>query len=255
MEKKNNVGLVVLVIIELLIILGLAGFVGYEKFIKKDVCNCNNCDVKKDNKKEEKSLIKDKTKAIVYTNGYYKDKKVPVINIDSTDADKLNREIEEYVDKMSLESDYGEAYALSYEYFENKDILSIKMTITTFGSSRYYKTVNISTKTGKKVSNTDLLEMKKIKEGDFASILFEIYEKEQIDNGSIDAVKTQSIYGDEYTSVYDGTKNNIESTKINDFDMYLNKNGELCVVTDIYLIAGPERNFYIYNLDTNLREK
>ena len=76
-----------------------------------------------------------------------------------------------------------------------------------------------------------------------------------IDNGSIDAVKTQSIYGDECTSVYDGTKMNIESTKINDFDMYLNKKGELCVVTDIYLIAGPERNYYIYNLDTNLREK
>ena len=254
-NKKSNKGLVAVVIIELLIIIGLGGFIGYEKFIKNDLCECSKCGVKKDDIKEDKSIIKDKDKEIVYTEGNYKYKEVPVININTEDAEKLNKEIKNYIDKMSSDTDYGEAYALSYEYFENNDILSIKMTITTFGSSRYYKTVNISTKTGKKVSNEELIKLKKIKEEDFSSKLFEVYEKEQIDNGSIDAVKTQSIYGDEYTSVYDGTKMNIESTKINDFDMYLNKKGELCVVTDIYLIAGPERNFYIYNLDTNLREK
>ena len=251
-NKSNNKGLIALVIILIIIILGLSGYIAYDKFIAKEEVNKIE---KKENKKEEKSIIKDKEKDIVYTESDYEYKKVPVININTADADKLNKEIEEYVDKMSSESDYGEAYALSYDYFENNDVLSIKMTITTFGSSRYYKTVNINSKTGKEVSNYDLIKSKSIDENEIGNAIFDIYTKEAEKNESLDAYKTQHIYSDEYTSVYDGTKNLVTNKKYDDFDMYLNSKGELCVISDVYLIAGPEMNFYVFNLNSNSYEK
>lgn len=256
MENKNsNKGLIILIIILILMVLGLGSYIVYDKFINVSRKSESNKVENKKATKEDRINKKDNTKAIVYTEGNYEYKKVPVINIDSIDADRLNKEINDYLEEMKKNTDYGEGYNLSYDYYENDNILSIKITINTFGASKYYKTFNISTKTGKEVTNKEILNLKNIEESDFSSKLLSAYEKEQSDNDNLDAVKTQHIYGDEYTSVYDGTKMNIENTKIEDFDMYLNKNKELCVVADVYLLAGPERNFYIYNLDTNSREK
>ena len=254
-NKKSNKGLVVLNVILILIVLVLCGFIAYDKFIKKDTCKCTKCDVKETKNEDTKVSKKDASKGIVYDDGTNQYKRVPIINIDSTDANKLNKEINDYVDKMSSETDYGEAYALTYDYFENNDVLSIKMTITTIGSSRYYKTVNINSNTGKEVSNYDLIKSKSIDENEIGNAIFDIYTKEAEKNGSLDVYKTQHIYGDEYTSVYDGTKNLVTNKKYDDFDMYLNSKGELCVISDVYLIAGPEMNFYVFNLNSYSYEK
>lgn len=249
MSKKVLVAIIVVLAIMLL---GLGTYVAYDKFIKpndKKIVNNN-----KDKKENTKSILKDSSKTIVYTEEKDKYCKVPIININSADADKINEDIEDYVEKMD-ENGYGEYYNLNYEYFENEDILSVKIIIRTAGSSRYYHTSNINVKTGKRVTNSDLLKLKNIKEEELSDKVFSVYEKDLEKSGTLEDSKKIHKYDDEFTSIYDGTKNSIESNDLDDFDMYLNSKGELCVIAKVYLIAGPENNYYSYNLETNLREK
>lgn len=252
-ENKSNKGLVVLVIILFILVLGLGTYIVYDKVINKDeVVSKTDSNDKKETKK---GIIKDESKEIVYSDNEYQYKKIPIINIDTEDADDLNKEINEYVDKMGQDTNYGEGYNLSYVYYENDEILSILLTINTYGSSKYYKTVNINSKTGKKVSNYDLIKTKSIDENEIGNAIFDIYVKDAEKNGLLDTYKTQHVYGDEFTSVYDASSNLIKSKKYDDFDMYLNSNGELCVISDVYLIAGPEKNSYIFNLNLYNYEK
>lgn len=253
-EKKSNTGLIILVIILFLLVLGLGTYIVYDKVINNETVPKTESRKEK-GKEETESIIKDKNKDIVYSEDEYKYKKVPIINIDSEDADKLNQDIIEYVDKMGQETNYGEGYSLSYDYFQNDEILSVLLKIDTIGASKYYKTVNINTKTGKKVSNSDLLKLKNIDENEIGNAIFDIYVKDAEESGYIDTYKTQHIYGDGFTSVYDGTKMLIDSKKIDDFDMYLNSKGDLCVIEEVYLIAGPEKNFYKFNITKNMYEK
>lgn len=248
-ENKSNKGLIVLVIILFILVLGLGTYIVYDKVINKDEV------VSKTDSNDKKGIIKDESKEIVYSDNEYQYKKIPIINIDTEDADDLNKEINEYVDKMGQDTNYGEGYKLSYVYYENDEILSILLTINTYGSSKYYKTVNINSKTGKKVSNYDLIKTKSIDENEIGNAIFDIYVKDAEKNGLLDTYKTQHVYGDEFTSVYDASNNLIKSKKYDDFDMYLNSNGELCVISDVYLIAGPEKNFYIFNLNLYNYEK
>lgn len=252
-ENKSNKGLVVLVIILFILVLGLGTYIVYDKVINKDEAVSKTDS--NDKKETTKGIIKDESKEIVYSDNEYQYKKIPIINIDTEDADDLNKEINEYVDKMGQDSNYGEGYKLSYVYYENNEILSILLTINTYGSSKYYKTVNINSKTGKKVSNYDLIKIKSIDENEIGNAIFDIYVKDAEKNGLLDTYKTQHIYGDGFTSVYDGTKMLIDSKKIDDFDMYLNSKGDLCVIEEVYLIAGPEKNFYKFNLNINSYEK
>ena len=252
-NKKSNKGLVALIIILIIIIIGLGSYIVYDKFINTNKDKKDTVEVKET--KKEESILKDKSKPIVYTLGNYKYKKVPFINIDSDDAERLNNEIDDYVTKSGKDTDYGEGYSLSYDYFQNDEILSVLLKIDTIGASKYYKTVNINTKTGKKVSNSDLLKIKNIDENGIGNAIFDIYVKDAEESGYIDTYKTQHIYGDGFTSVYDGTKMLIDSKKIDDFDMYLNSKGDLCVIEEVYLIAGPEKNFYKFNLNINSYEK
>ena len=136
-ENKTNKGLVVLVIILFILVLGLGTYIVYDKVINKDeVVSKTDSNDKKETKK---GIIKDESKEIVYSDNEYQYKKIPIINIDTEDADDLNKEINEYVDKMGQDTNYGEGYKLSYVYYENDKILSILLTINTYGSSNYYK--------------------------------------------------------------------------------------------------------------------
>ena len=255
MENKSNKGLIFVIIILIIMVLGLGGYIVYDKFIDVDPKSNIKEENKKKEEKEEKSIIKDKDKKIVYTEGDYEYKKVPVININSDDADALNKEIKEYVEKMGASSDYGEGFSLSYDYYENDNILSVRLKITTIGSPRYYKTVNIDSKTGKKLTNYDLIKYKNIDGNEIGKTVFNIYVKDAENNDSLETAKTQRVYNDEFTSVYEANERGLTNKKYNEFDMYLNSKGELCVIAEVYLIAGPEKNFYIYNLNTKTIEK
>ena len=253
-NKKNNGGLTIIILILVFIIIGLAGYIVYDKYIKPNYEIVKKTDKTTNNKKEEeKSLIKDSSKEIVYNNEKFSYINVPFINIDSEDADNLNKEIEEYINNNG-KNGYGDDYYPKYDYYKNGDNVSVLITIVTEGSSRYYKTANINAKTGKRITNTDLLSMKNIKSSEVADKVFSIYSDTAEKNGSLEAYKSLHMAGDEFTSIYDETKYSLKKLSIADFDMYLNDDDELCVIAEVYLIAGPEKNFYSFNLDDNKYE-
>lgn len=254
-NKKGNGGLILIIILLLLIIIGLFGYIYYDKFIKKPEVDCTKCNVETKEETKEKSLLKDSSKPVVYNNKEYTNLDVPYINIDSDDAENINKSISTYVDKMDEGISFGEYNTLSYEYFENDNVLSVRIMISTMGSTKYYQSYNIDVKTGKTVTNKELCKIADIKETEVGNLAFDIYIKDAEKNGFLDTYKTQHIYGDEYTSVYDGTKMIFDSTKLEDYDMYLNKDGNLCVISEVYLIAGPEKNNYVFNLSKNIYEK
>ena len=249
MEKKSNKGLIALIILLTILVLGLGTYVAYDKFLRPSE---TKSETKKDTDKKDTSVSKkDSTKPIVYDENTSQYEKVPIINIDSVDADRLNKKIKDFAGTRDT---YDENFTINYDFYENTDVLSIIVKSTTPGASVYYVSANINTKTGKEVTNKDLIEKKNINESDFNAKVFGAYEKNLEDTGALDTAKSQKDYTG-HSSVYEGTQNKIKNTKLDDFDMYLNSNGELCVVAEVYVIAGPEKNFYIYNLDTNTREK
>ena len=201
--KKKNVGLRVLVFILIAVVLGLAGYIVYDKYDisiskkdNKDTKETENTSKKEETKKEEKSILKDKDKEIVYTLGDYKYKKVPYINIDTEDAEKLNKKITNFVDKNGNDTDYGEYKALDYVYYTNDDVLSVVVFVKYPTPDRYYETVNINTKTGEIVSNDDLLKLKKIDSTELSQKVFNVYENKA---GGVEKEKKMRVDYDDYT--------------------------------------------------------
>ena len=254
MEKKNNVGLVVLVIIELLIILGLAGFVGYEKFIKKDFCKCNKCEVKKENK--EDSILEDQNKKVVYDNKDYKYLNVPYINVKTEDGKRYNDEIKEFVKDYNDTKEASLDYMVSYKYSINKDVVSVIIKETTPASAIiYYKTINFDKNTGKEISNEEIIQNKKIDESEILDKMIKIYEEDVTKEGILEECQTMRSQDDEFTSVCDATKEKIKKVDLNESEIYLNEDGDLVVVFEIYYIAGAGRGNKLFNIDKNIYEK
>ena len=121
MEKKSN-GLVIFLIMLLLVLttcltLLLTGTIK-SPFIKEEKV------VESTSKKTISKVKKDKD--IVYENKESEYVKIPVINIDSKDASRLNEEMVEFVKDISS---YNEFSNVSYDYYENDDVVSIVMII------------------------------------------------------------------------------------------------------------------------------
>lgn len=156
--------------------------------------------------------------------------KIPIINIDSIDAVEMNLEImkldEIYTDAQENFDANSYAYDnITYEYYINGDILSILIGVFYDGNDwREMYTYNINTKTGKKVSNAELLEYKNIDESEFSKKLSEtvgsLY-KEFTNNNS-----------DLYSEDLYKSSTSAEICSINNH-MYLNDNGQLCVCVQI----------------------
>lgn len=253
-NKKSNKGLIVLIIFLIIIILGLSGYIVYDKFF--DNKEVNTVEKKEKTKKEEKSILKDKNKEMVYKDDSYSYLEVPYININTKDGERLNNEIKEFVKDYKDTKDDTEDFMVSYKNFENDNVVSIIIKKTTPSSStNYYKSINIDSKTGKELTNSELLKTKKIDESELSSKLFAVFENQAKEDGLIDSYKTMHTYEDEFTSIYDGTKNKIDNNKLEDYEMYLNSNGDLVVVVEVYFIAGPEKGNKLFNLNTNLYEK
>lgn len=190
--KKQGKGSNIVIVLLILIILGLAGYICYDKFISKD----NKCDVEetaetdiiKTNTNTEVVVKKDKDKDIVYTDISTSKHNVPQINIDSEIATKYNKEI------MTFYNDFksGKGLALSadeynfgYKYYINDEIVSVVVSHTTeSGAENPTKVYNINQYTGKEVSNSELLKKLNITENDVANKL----------NKSYDVIETIGLY-------------------------------------------------------------
>jgi len=238
MEKYSK-KLVVFIFTLVFLVIGLGTYIYIEKFVlteDKCVCDCDN-----------KSIIKDNTKSVVYDNEKYKNLKIPYINIDSVDAEKLNDELEEfYIKTNKLTDDTNiKDFNMTYDYYSNSNILSI---ISAYhpDSVNFYKAVNINLKTGKIVDNDELVLVANYNKTEFYDTLIKIYDS-SIDQESEKLYKEPKQPGEEET-IYDKTINSIKNKSFDKYEMYLNNKGELCVIVEEYQPAGADTNRKIMNL-------
>lgn len=242
MEEKNT-GLIVLIIILFVIVLTLSSYIFIDKFlvIERRGNTSNKTNIVNNNS-EEKSLVKDSSKEVVYNNeNYLPDNEVPYINIDSKDAERLNEEIEEYY--KSVINDYYDS--IIYNYYVSDDIVSIVVRYMPGGSTKEYKVYKINKETGYEVTNSDILKIKNITKETLITKMKAIF---------LERVKTTEaysmhIYGDEFTTVEQATNRNIENLSLDTALIYLNDNNNLCVIEEEYQIAGAETGNYIMNID------
>lgn len=174
---------------------------------------------------------------------------IPFVNLDSIDAQSINNDIEiEYLNKALVElNEYAEGlsismYKVEYEYYINGDILSLVVSKEFPNDCIYYKTYNLNLSTGKKVSNKELLELKKISEDDYLNKMKDTVTK-FVEEHYSDLKK--EFYGskDEVLSYVFVLEKTLERCST-DLPMFLDKNGDVSFVIDVTSIAGAEAYSY-----------
>ncbi len=154
-----------IILILVLLVVGLGGYVVYDKVLEKDDKETKD-EVKKDNKKdiklnENKDYVYD---AVYNTDSKYDDFEMPYININSQDATNVNNELKKlynsYIDdydKCLIESSNCQM-ELDYEgYDNNKNVISVVIEYSNNNDTTYL-IYNFDKKTGNLVSNEDLLK-------------------------------------------------------------------------------------------------
>lgn len=242
-KGKKPVGLIVLLF---LVILGLGGYIAYDKFYnKEEVKETPTNTVEK--VKEKKILIKDESQEIVYADIDEKHegkiKRVPYINIDSKYADKINDEIDSMV-KKGLDGQVADtAYAVDYKYYVNGEIVSVKFSWETEGSQTFSKIYNINQYTGEEVTNSEMLSQANITESDLNNKMVESYKT---------ARPLESIEGNKDAPVKECYQKDIDTlTNGKIKGMYLADNNELCVLFEVNYVAGAGTGEAILNVTSN----
>ena len=256
-NKKSNKGFIIIIILLIVIILGLGTYIVYDKFIA-------NNEPKKTEEKDnttttvetKESFLEDESKPIVYNDSSYTYLNVPYVNLKTITGTSLNKEIKDFVKNYEDTKEAIENYKVDYKLYENGDIVSVIMTGTTPGSTKYYYAFNLNKKNGNLVKNSELIKMKNINESDLGNKLLEVYENQMNEpNYDLSMAKNTTVQSNDQISIYDANKDIFNNTKLDDFDMYLNGSNQLIVVVKTYLYAGPDSNLYKFNLDTKLYEK
>ena len=285
---KISVGtfICIIIIILLLILLGITYYFG---FIKKDqnnqsnnieqstnIVNTNNVTntEKAENtignetteNKTKKINKLDESKDIVYTLYSKNDNaiNVPYINIDSPDVKRINDEIEDYY-KPRIDGDpmeFGYPHNVKYYSYINDNILSLVIEVITDNGINEYKVYNLDIYDGTVVTNTDILKLKKLTESEFLTKLKELYQNKFISlYGSKEewAEKSMAPWQDKnninYSQIYEEyelqLKNTIDPRNYSiDTPIYLNENGKISIVANIFSMAGA--NTYRHIIDTDI---
>lgn len=154
----------------------------------------------------------DKKQDIVYT---LSNKNYPIINLSgSPEVDNINAKI-----KAEFAEEDDEYNKSEYNYYLNNEILSLVIENTGPAEGWIYTTYNINIKTGKVISNSDLLKSKNIDETTFISNL-----KECCKNKFLEVHNEYNIHGLEKEPEYmEGYNESISNCNMQQL-MFLDKN-------------------------------
>ncbi len=177
--KKNNFGLIISCIFNVILIGILIGVIMHNHFfVRKSDSIDNGQNITKVETKEENATSNEgfvqgaektnedtnsvETNDLIYTVKVKKDEpfeeegikyeeiSVPQININNDDVKRINIELKEYGQKDAY-------YDLKEEHYIYKNILSLLITSNTPGDTSYYFVYNIDIATGNILTNTELL--------------------------------------------------------------------------------------------------
>ncbi|MBQ8234106.1 MAG: hypothetical protein IJZ36_00805 [Bacilli bacterium] len=261
-EVKFNLITVLCIIITFIIIL-----LGTIYYYNNKLNECNKkCE---DQKPVEVLKIKkiDETKEVVYDSFTYSSSafkvSLPYININSNDANKINKEIDnlkKVVQKSIDEYEQGSPSIKDVKYYTyiNNNILSVVIINQLYGDVINYNVYNIDIYQGTIINNSNLLNTSKINQIEFLNGLKEIYKskfislygtKEEYEN----SLKTNEFNytSDEINELKekydDGFKNTTSYDNITlDIPMYLDSNNKVNIIATIYSLEGT---LYYYNIE------
>ena len=220
------------------------------------------------NKKEENTSKDLVTDAFTYTGKIEENitisYKVPKININSEDVAKINSEIESKVTTKAKKaindintSDYTALFKVYYNYYTNNNILSILIGVVYDEELKDYITYNIDIKTGKQLSNEDILKVKNMTKKDFEEKLINACKNIFLSKyGTVEKwISTQSnkdkkFYQENFDKTISSSNCNADNQNI-----YLDKNKNINVAAKIYSLAGPESNTELINIESYKESK
>ena len=280
-EKKSikvSLGTVVCIFIIVLLVIALVGMYYYYNHNKSNTHDVNSGVVEKvenniNNEISETKVNKlDENKDIVYASfSKYSSEysySIPYINIDSADAKKINDEIESYYKPLVEEEIKNESEGLSvimynvkYNSYVNNNILSLIVSCENPNDCIGYKVYNLDIYKGTIISNDDILNMKNLSETKFLGLLKEIYEKEFVSSygtkeAFINNLKNAPVgwTESEIQEQIKGYESRLNKTISSDnysikTPIFLNENGEICIVGTIYSMAGADSYEHIIDTD------
>lgn len=264
MEKQKNKVLIVLVIVLLFVILGLGGYIVYDKVLNKNQIENNNSNTQNyngnsGNKNNSNLALKiDSTKDWVYNanynlptneDSYYgfsdhsklikaSDLIVPYININSSDAKTANQEIyklyELLINKFN-ENLKEKIWFTTVEYSSNinNDIISIMIKTTSAGTYTplyEYYTYNFDVTNGNILSYQDAYKLVNINDSTIENVV-----EQKIKNELKDY--PQSSYEEALNGSIDNYKKSVNDKSIK---YYFDSTGKLNVIVTLYPIASGD---------------
>lgn len=174
--------------------------------------------------------------------------KIPQINLESEEIKQLNKEIyDEYYklidthimqpvkDGLDLTRN-----KITYEWAVNDDILSLWLIDCTPSNNNYYKVCNISLTEKEILSNEDVLDQLNYDKDEYL-------EKTRNGLGMIAWETCSKPFAHAYEK--DIVLQTINDENIEKSDLFINNDGDLCVVGNVFSIAGANSYYHIVNLD------
>lgn len=174
-----------------------------------------------------KDLVYSYTKDVEGVDGTTLTFKLPYVNILSSYAEEVNKNISDMLLSMYVNFEY-------YAYL-NDNILSLVIEGTMYSNgSRVYSVYNIDIYTGDRIYNEDILEYLGVTEGKYISCLPAAYH-----NAFLEKFPNISDIYDDYTKSEEYKSTVSEANCTIDIPMYMGLNKALKVIGKIYSPAGP----------------
>ena len=166
------------------------------------------------------------------SNGIY-NVKVPVINLTTKAATRINSEVETKYKEAS-----SKGYYIVYSYYMYTGMVTLILDNTYNSGVHTYEVYNINLETGKQMKNEDLLEKLKVNKDEFIKKAKDAYK-----------LKFEEVFKDlnkdsnEYKAALNNTLNNAANVLNN--PMYINLEGKFAVYANITSVAGASEVYYL----------
>lgn len=281
-KKKKHTGLKVIFALLILVIIILAGCYGLYKIdllpepvngyltpIFETIEGWFGIDNKKSEENtlasdsEEKNTIKKKVEKEDLVFDYYdkkifgKEYKIPEINLDYENVEKINKEIaslvEDEIKDLEKETEFPEMALAGTEYnwYLNDNILSLVFCTKNYHVENYY-VYNVDVYTGETIENQEILDAVKMEEKNFTEKCVDAV-KDYYEN-ILYSSEVEQQAGYYYTEALN--KSIAESNfKVSKSKIYLNDSGEVCIVAEVYLVAGATSNNFPINIESLRKNK
>ena len=186
-----------------------------------------------------------------------KEYKIPEINLDYENVEKINKEIaslvEDEIKDLEKETEFPEMALAGTEYnwYLNDNILSLVFCTKNYHVENYY-VYNVDVYTGETVENQEILDSAKMEEKHFTEKCVDAV-KDYYEN-ILYSSEVEQQAGYYYTEALN--KSIAESNfKVSKSKIYLNDSGEVCIVAEVYLVAGATSNNFPINIESLKKNK